>query len=149
MMMLQQIMLQQLEESKNECLHHIQKINSNNQQLRLTSTTASVGFIYRHIAETTVLIAQFFGYPTQVQGSTMGQQDTGIEYDLAESEQIFHEGYNSLEMLLNETSEKDWLQEIETSWFGKISRIKLYSILLFHNAHHCGQMASALANGHR
>jgi len=43
--------------------------------------------------------------------------------------------------------DKDWIEEIDTTWFGKISRIKLLSILLFHNSRHCGQISSAILKG--
>ena len=77
----------------------------------------------------------------------MGESDSGREYDLKTSRNIFEQGYKTLEKLVNETNGNDWLEEIETPWFGKISRIKLYSLTLFHNAHHCGQIATAIKKG--
>ncbi|MBX2915765.1 MAG: DinB family protein [Cyclobacteriaceae bacterium] len=145
--MQKEIMLQQLEQNKMDCLRILKNINPENASFRLTEKTASVGFIYRHIGESVHLLAQFFGYPTTIEGTTMGQSDTGARYDLNTSQEIFDQGYKTLENLVNETSEKDWLEEIETTWFGRISRIKLYSITLFHNSHHCGQIASALVKG--
>lgn len=145
--MQKEIMLQQLEQSKMDGSRVLNNINSENASFRLSEKTASAGFIYRHIGESIHLLAQFFGYQTDVEGTTMGQSDTGKAYDLNTSKEIFEQGYKTLEKLVNETSENDWLEEIETTWFGKISRIKLYSLTLFHNAHHCGQIASAIAKG--
>lgn len=145
--MQKEIMLQQLEQSKMDCSRVLNNITLENASFRLSEKTASVGFIYRHIGESTNLLAQFFGYNTEVEGTTMNQSDTGKTYDLNTSKEIFEQGYKTLEKLVNETSEKDWLEEIETTWFGKISRIKLYSLTLFHNAHHCGQIASAVVKG--
>lgn len=147
--MQKEIMLIQLEQSKNDCLRILNNLNAENAIFRLTKKTATAGFIYRHIGETTILIAQFFGYKTNVKGTTIGQNDTGKVYDLNESKAIFEQGYQTLEKLVNETNEKAWLEEIETTWFGKISRIKLYTILMLHNSHHCGQIASAIAKGEK
>src|SRR5699024_11199331 len=109
--------------------------------------TASVGFIYRHIGEATNLITQFFGYKTDVEGITMGQTDTGKDYDLKTRRMLFEEGYATLEKLVNETSDNEWLEAVDTSWFGTLSSINLLAITLFHNAHHCGQIASAIVKG--
>jgi uncharacterized damage-inducible protein DinB len=116
---------------------------------RLTEQTASIGFIYRHIAETTNLIAQFLGYETDIEGTTMGQEDKGIRYNLETSRMYFEEGYNTLNKLITNTTDDEWLEEVDTTWFGKISRIKLFSILLFHNSHHCGQISSAILKGRK
>ncbi|THU40546.1 DinB family protein [Niastella caeni] len=147
--MKKEIMLQQLEQSRNDCLRILDKISLENVHFRLTEKTASVGFIFRHIGETTNLIAHFFGYKTDIEGTTIGQVDSGNEYDLTTSSNLFEKGYQTLVELVKVTTENGWLEEIETSWFGKISRIKLYTILLLHNAHHCGQIASTIVKGKR
>jgi hypothetical protein len=143
------ILLQQLEQSKKDCSRLLGKITPENAGFRLTEKTASVGFIYRHIGEALVLLAQSFGHKTNVPGTTMGKPDAGTEYDLNESKQILEEGYAALEKHVNQASEKEWLEEIDNAWFGRISRIKLYSITVFHNSYHCGQIASALVKGKR
>lgn len=147
--MQKEILLKQLEQSKMDCLRILININSENVNYRLTEKTASVGFIYRHIGETTNLIAQFYGYKTDVEGTTLNQIDTGEYYDIEISRRLFEQGYATLEKLVNEISDNEWLEEIDTLWFGKISRIRLFSIILFHNSHHCGQIASAIVKGKR
>jgi hypothetical protein len=141
------ILLQQLEQSKKDCSRLLGKITPENASFRLTDKTASAGYVYRHIGEALVLLAQSFGHKTNVQGTTMGKPDPGTTYDLQESKTILDEGYAALEKVVNEASEKEWLEEIDNAWFGRISRIKLYSITIFHNSYHCGQIASALAKG--
>jgi hypothetical protein len=138
-----------LEQSKMDCSRIFKDINSNNIEFRLTEKTASVGFIHRHIGELTNLIAQFFGYKTNVEGTTLNQIDTGKHYDKEESRILFEQGYNTLKKIIDETTLNEWLEEIETTWFGKISRIKLFSLILFHNSHHCGQIASAIVKGQK
>lgn len=145
--MQQEVLLQMLEQNRIDCSHFCKNINAENIDYRLTAQTASVGFIYRHIGETTNLIGKFFGYETDVEGTTIGQKDTGIQYDLEISRAYFENGYHTLKELIVNTTDNEWLEEIDTAWFGKISRIKLFSILLFHNSHHCGQISSTLLNG--
>lgn len=145
--MQKQILLQMIEQNRMDCFRTLKKINTDNADFRLTKQTASVGFIYRHIGESTNLMAQFFGYKTDVEGTTMGQTDTGEDYDLKTSRKLFEEGYTKLEKLVDETSENEWLEKVDTSWFGKLSRINLFAITLYHNSHHCGQIASAIVKG--
>lgn len=147
--MLKEILLQMLEQNYKDCSHFCKNINVENMDFRLTEQTASAGFIYRHIGETTNLIAQFLGYETDVEGTTMGQKDVGIQYNLETSRMYFENGYNTLKKLVANTADNKWLKEIDTTWFGKISRIKLFSILLFHNSHHCGQISSAILKGEK
>ncbi|MEX2602134.1 MAG: DinB family protein [Balneolaceae bacterium] len=145
--MQKEILLQMVKQSRKDCLRILNDIHTENAYLRLTEQTASVGFIYRHIGEATNLMAQFFGYNTDVEGTTMGQSDTGEDYDLETSRTLFEEGYATLETLVKETADSEWLEEVETSWFGTLSRINLLAITLFHNSHHCGQIASAIVKG--
>lgn len=141
------ILLQMLEQNQNDCSKFVNNINTENANFRLTKQTATAGFIYRHLGETANLIAQFYGYKTAAEGTTIGQTDTGKPYGLETSRLLFDESYNAFKKIINETSDQDWLEQIETSWFGKISRIKLFSIALYHNSHHCGQISSALLKG--
>jgi uncharacterized damage-inducible protein DinB len=145
--MQKEILLQMLAQNRKDCTHFCKNINDENSKNRLTDQTASVGFVYRHIGETTNLIAQFFGYGTDVEGTTVGQKDAGKPYDLDTSRTYFENGYSTLEKLVMNTTDTEWLEEIDTTWFGKVSRIKLFSILLFHNSHHCGQISSAIVKG--
>ena len=63
-------------------------ISEENADLRLNDKTASIGFIYRHIGETIHLFGQFFGIPTDVQNTTMGQIDTGQHHDTSHSREL-------------------------------------------------------------
>jgi uncharacterized damage-inducible protein DinB len=145
--MQKQILLQMIEQSRMDCFKVLDDINTDNADFRLTEQTASAGFIYRHIGEATNLLGQFLGYETDVEGTTMGQTDTGTDYDLETSRVLVEKGYATLKNLVNETSDDEWLEEIETSWFGTLPKINLLSIILSHNSHHCGQIASALVKG--
>ena len=145
--MQKQILFQMVEQSRIGCFKILDDIHADNADFRLTEQTASVGFIYRHIGEATNLMAQFFGYKTGVEATTMGQSDTGESYDLETSRMLVKKGYTTLETLVNETSDDEWLEKVNTSWFGEISRINLLAITLYHNSHHCGQIASAIVKG--
>src|SRR5699024_4575058 len=129
-----EILHQMVKQSRMDCSKILSDINADNADFRLTEQTASVGFIYRHIGEATNLMAQFFGYKTDIEGTTMGQTDAGKKYDLETSRRLFEEGYNTLEKLVNETSDNEWLEKVDTSRFGKLSRINLLAITLYHNS---------------
>lgn len=145
--MQKEVLLQMVKQNRMDCLRTLEDIHTDNAHFRLTEQTASVGFIYRHIGETTNLIAQFFGYKTEVEGTTVGQTDKGKDYDLETSRRLFEEAYTTLEKLVTETSDKEWLEKIDTSWFGKLPRVNILAIALYHNSHHCGQIASAIIKG--
>ncbi len=145
--MQKEILLQLLQQNKMDCSHFCKKINTENTDFRLTKQTATVGFIYRHIGETINLIGEFFGYETNVVATTIGQKDTGVQYDLDVSKAYFEDGYTTFKKLVLHTTDHEWLEEIETPWFGNITRIRLFSIALFHNSHHCGQISSAILKG--
>ena len=125
----------------------LSKINSENVNFRLNEKTASVGFIYRHIGETTNTFGQFLGIKTDIVNTTLLQTDTGKTYDIETSRILVEQGYLMLEKLINETSDEDWLKKIETPFFGTISKIRLFAHILFHISHHCGQISSAIAKG--
>ena len=64
------------------------KISDDNAGYRLNDRAASVGFIYRPIGETINLYSTFFGYPTDVPNTTMGQTDNGQGKNIEESKRL-------------------------------------------------------------
>lgn len=136
-----------LEQSKLTGSFALNKINSENIHFRLNEKAASVGFIYRHIGETTNTFGQFLGIKTNVVNTTLLQNDTGKMYDIETSRALIERGYLMLEKLVNEMPDEDWLEKIETPFFGTVSKIRLFSHILFHISHHCGQISSTIAKG--
>lgn len=124
-----------------------EKITDENLHKRLNEQAASVGFIYRHIGETMNLFGYFFGIPSEAPNTTMGQQDTGQNFDLEISHSYVAKGYAMLKKLVEETTDEDWLTEIDTPFFGKVSKVRLFSHVLFHNSHHAGQISLTLSKG--
>ncbi|MES2417074.1 MAG: DinB family protein [Bacteroidota bacterium] len=145
--MQKEILLEILDQNQSNCAFTFKDINEENINFRLNENTASVGFIYRHIGETTNTLGRFLGMETDVMDTTMGQLDNGQRYDLEMSHKLMEQGYKMLAALIKNLPDEDWLEEVEASFFGKISRIRLFSIVLFHNSHHCGQIASAIVKG--
>ncbi|CCG98614.1 hypothetical protein FAES_0603 [Fibrella aestuarina BUZ 2] len=141
------LLLDMLAQNELTCSFALNRITAENSRLRLTETSASVGFIYRHLAETMLLFGTFFGIPTNVQNTTMGRTDEGAVYDLAESHQLLADGYAQFRKLVETTPDDAWLQPIDTPFFGTVSWGRLFGHVLFHNAHHTGQIAMALAHG--
>ncbi|WP_306013321.1 MULTISPECIES: DinB family protein [unclassified Allomuricauda] len=136
-----------LDQNIKTCSYTLKEIDQKNSTLRLNDDTASVGFIYRHIGEIMHLTSQFFGIPTSVQNTTMGEQDTGKTYHWEESKKLVEDGYQILKDLVENLSEEEWMETIETPFFGPISRIKLFGHILYHNSYHCGQITLALKRG--
>ena len=143
--MYKQLLLEMLAQNQMTCSFTFDNITHENSRHRLTKEAASVGFIYRHMGETMNLFGTFFGIPTHVQNTTMRQQDVGQHYDLDSSHRLVVEGYKMLEDYVVGASDASWLEVIETPFFGTVSRIRLFSHILFHNSHHAGQISLTLA----
>lgn len=129
------------------CSFALGKITPENAGFRLNRQAASVGFIYRHIAELINLFPGFFGLTTGVQNSTMGQTDTGQGRDIEESKALYESGLKVWQNIIDTTPEEEWLQIVDTPFFGPVTKLRLFSHVLFHNSHHCGQIALTLSKG--
>ena len=125
----------------------LDRVSEENASLRLNDKTASIGFIYRHIGETMNLFGQFFGIPTDVTNTTMGQTDNGQAFDVEYSRQLISRGYDVLRDLVEKSADEDWLKPVDTPFFGTVTRIRLFVHVLFHNSHHAGQISMTLARG--
>ncbi|HVS92932.1 MAG TPA: DinB family protein [Mucilaginibacter sp.] len=136
-----------LEQNKMTSSFSFNRITTDNADLRLNRQAASIGFIYRHVGETMNLFTTFFGLATDVQNTTMGATDTGQGKNIDESRQMVAKGYELLERLIKNTPEDDWLSIIDTPFFGKVTRLRLFSHVLFHTSHHAGQISLTLSKG--
>jgi len=136
-----------LAQNKMTSSYSFDRISNENAGFRLNKQTASIGFIYRHIGETMNLFTGFFGLTTGVQNTTMGQTDTGQGKNVEQSRELVNNGYDLLTQLIETTPAEDWLGMIDTPFFGKVTRVRLFSHILFHNSHHAGQISLTLAKG--
>jgi len=127
----------------------LDKVTEQNADLRLNDKAAPIGFIYRHIAETINLFGQFFGVPTDIKNTTIGQIDTGQHYDITHSRELIERGYKTLQGIVENSSEEDWLKPVDTPFFGTVSRARLFAHALFHTSHHAGQISLTLSKGTR
>ncbi|MBN7811694.1 DinB family protein [Algoriphagus sp. H41] len=143
----QDLLLSMLEQNKLTCSFALDRVSSENSAWRLNPSAASIGFIYRHIGETMNLFGYFFGIPPAVPNTTMGKEDKGQRFDLEESHRYISIGFEMLENLVRTTPASDWSQKVDTPFFGTVSKIRLFSHILFHNAHHAGQIALTLSRG--
>ena len=100
-------------QNQKTCDFTFNEITQENSALKLNDDTASVGFIYRHIGEIMHLLAQFLGFPTDVEN----------------------------------LSEKEWKETLDTPFFGTISRVRLLGHILYHTTYHCGQITLTLKRG--
>ncbi len=129
------------------CSFSLNIIDKENISIKLNEQTSSVGFIYRHIGETMLLFGYFFGMPSEIQNTTMGQQDEGQGKDFEESKELIKKGYKLLEEIIENTSNTGWSELIDTPFFGAVSKAKLFAHILYHNSYHSGQIAIAIKRG--
>lgn len=130
-----------LKQNIQSCSYAFDAITEENSSYRLTENTASVGFIFRHVAETMALFGYFFGIPTDATNTTMGTQDTGQGKDLSTSRELLQKGYALLEQIISSTPSEGWFEPVETPFFGTVSKARLFSHILYHNSYHAGQVA--------
>jgi len=134
---------------QNRFTHHscFERVTQENASRRLNDGAASIGFIYRHIGETMNLFAQLLGIPTDVKNTTIGQLDTGQHGDVHYSRELIERGYRSLDALVEDSTDEDWLRPVDTPFFGTVSRIRLFAHTLYHTSNHAGQISLTLAKG--
>lgn len=145
--MQKQLLLEMLVQNQLTNSFAFEEITNEDLPKRLNERAASIGFIYRHVGETMNLFGYFFGIPSEIPNTTMGQQDVGQDFDLETSHTYVTKGYEMLKKLVEDTTDADWLTEIDTPFFGKVSKIRLFSHVLFHNSHHAGQISLTLSRG--
>ncbi len=125
----------------------LNQVSKDNVFKKLNSKTASVGFIYRHIGETIHLFGTFLGEQTTIQNTTMGQQDDGQGKDFEESKKLLSSGLSLLQNIVDKNTDEWWMEEIDTPFFGKVSRLRLFSHVLYHNSYHSGQISLTISRG--
>ena len=145
--MQKELLLDMIKQNQLTCSFSFNKLTAENAGWRLNPQAASAGFIYRHIGETINLFGTFFGLPTDVKNTTMGQTDTGQGNDVVVSRQLVEEGFDKLKKYVEDTADSAWLDPIQTPFFGTVSRVRLFSHILLHNSHHAGQISLTLSKG--
>lgn len=141
------LLLDMIAQNRMTCAAAFDTITPENGSFQLNAQTASAGFIYRHIGEMMNLFGLFFGLPSAVQNTTMGQTDTGQGHDINASRQLIEQGFDRLQHYAENTPDTAWLDPIETPFFGTVSRVRLFAHILFHNSYHAGQIGLTLARG--
>ncbi len=139
------VLLEMVKQNQFTSQFSFDRVTEENAGLRSNDRTASIGFIYRHIGETFNLFGQLLGTVTEVQNTTIGQIDNGQVYDVAYSGELVERGYQVFRDLVQNSGEEDWLQPVDTPFFGTVSRIRLFAHALFHNSHHAGQISLILS----
>jgi uncharacterized damage-inducible protein DinB len=146
--MQKQLLLDMLAQNQTTCWSAFDIVNLENGSFRLNQQAASAGFMLRHVGEMFMLFGLFFGLPTTVQNTTMGQSDTGQGEDIAGSRQLIEQGYDRFHNYIDVTPDSAWLDPVDTPFFGIVSRMRLFSHVLYHNAYHAGQIGLTIARGH-
>ena len=108
------------------------RVTEENVNLRLNDKAASIGFIYRHIGETIHLFGQFFGIPTDVTNTTIGQIDTGQQYEVGYSRELIDRGYRMLHDLVEKTAvTRIGSNPLILRSLGTVSTVRLFAHVLF------------------
>ncbi len=145
--MQKEILLDMLEQNRVRFWATFNKITPENAELRLNDRVASVGFIYRHVAETMQRLTSILGVPIKVENTTMGYVDSGQGRDLPASRLLAEQGFAILKEYVDDTPDAAWLDPVDTPFFGTVSRARFFAHILFHNSYHLGQAALTLAKG--
>ena len=140
----QQILRDLLDQNKLSCSFAFNEINVTNASMKLTPNASSVGFIYRHIAETILMFGYFYGMSSDVGNTTMGQHDTGQGANVDETKIILDKGFAMLEHLIETIPTQGWSEMINTPFFGTVSKARLFAHILYHNSYHAGQIGLTL-----
>jgi uncharacterized damage-inducible protein DinB len=93
------------------------------------------------------LFGQLLGIPTEVVNTTIGKLDDGRVFDVQESRRLIADGYRVLRQIVDSSADEDWLTLVDTPFFGRVTRIRLFAHVLFHTSHHAGQISLTLARG--
>ena len=147
--MQKEILLETLRQNQLTSHFSFDRVTEENGLLRLNAGAASIGFIYRHIGETMNLFAALLGIATDVKNTTIGQSDTGQGTDVELSRQLISRGYGVLKDLVENAADEDWLKPVDTPFFGKTTRVRLFAHALFHTSHHAGQISMTLARAEK
>jgi uncharacterized damage-inducible protein DinB len=94
-----------------------------------------------------ILFGYFFGFPPDVPNTTMGAIDIGQGDQFEESRELVEKGYALLKTIVDESSDSHWQNEIETPFFGTVTKAKLFAHVLYHTAYHAGQISLTLKKG--
>lgn len=129
------------------CSFSLNIIDKENISIKLNEQTSSVGFIYRHIGETMLMFGYFFGKQSDIQNTTMGKQDEGQGQDYEESKRLIEQGFKLLDEIVESTPISEWSEIVQTPFFGAVSKVRLFSHILYHNSYHSGQIALAIKRG--
>jgi uncharacterized damage-inducible protein DinB len=136
-----------LAQCRSNCYRVYDKLTPENALLKLNDSTASIGFIFRHTGETMHMLCTFLGYETQVKNSTMSFVDEGQGVNIDESRMLVDSGFRLLESIIESSSEDSWLDNVDTPFFGTVSRVRVFSHIMFHNSYHLGQIGLSLRKG--
>jgi uncharacterized damage-inducible protein DinB len=93
------------------------------------------------------LLMKFLDIPTDIKNTTMGFKDEGQGLAYTESLEMVEYGYEKLRKYVAETPEGSWTEVVETPFFGKLSKMRLFTHVLMHNSYHVGQVALTIAKG--
>jgi uncharacterized damage-inducible protein DinB len=126
----------------------LDKLTPENVRHRLTSQTASVGFILLHVAETQLFLAKILlGTEANLTPFTLrGATDDGRTIPVEDIRNLMKQSAETVSYAIQQMNDEHWIEPIENP-FGITDRIAGLSFIINHSMYHHGQAAQALKKG--
>ena len=120
-----------------------------NAKARLQPTTASAGYLLRHVVEgQLILLKMMFHLPIPFEPTqSRGEVDTGKEWDVETTRHTLELGAQAGRELIQSMPPAHWLEEVDVPPFGIRTRIAFLCTIMNHSAHHVGQAELAMKRG--
>lgn len=127
----------------------LSRLTPQNAHLRLQPTTASAGYLLRHVAEGQLLLLKMmFHLPIPFEPTmSRGEVDTGKEWDAETTRHTLELGAQAGRELIQSMPAEHWLEKVEAAPFGTQTRMAFLCMIMNHSAHHVGQAELAMKRG--
>ena len=118
----------------------LDKVTPENARYRPTPRTASAGFIFRHVAETQLLLAKLLlGTEAELALFTRRANDEGRVIPLEDIRDLMQLSAEKVSQRISETEEEYWTELLENQ-FGIPDRIGAVAFLIHHSMYHTGRL---------
>ncbi|MEX1193052.1 MAG: DinB family protein [Brumimicrobium sp.] len=131
-------------EARTRFSNQMENLSEADMSKTLGEKSNSIGFLMRHIGDVELLFAKnvFGNKDVKVKAETViDGEDTGKWTDADELLQYIKDSYSQLLATLENVSEDEWEEEVETKEFGKKSKAEAFARVVSHTAYHAGQIA--------
>lgn len=128
-------------------LEQLKRLNEQNVDLKLAPTAKSTGYVARHIIEVATYIARNYlnaEVPMPNPVLTMRPGSADFHQDPAELLALWEAADKAIRAGIAAQTPESWGELVESPW-GAFKRANGYTYVVYHTAHHTGQIALTLA----